>query len=590
MNNYKYYIIPFALFLSLVGFSQKLTTKLSTATIAPGRAFRVTFEADGQIANFKAPDFSGFDVLAGPSYSSSTSSVNGVYSYSASYTYQLRAQKEGILPIKAATAVVEGKKVQSNMVSIQVIKGHQPKQKSQDEVIQDQISKNLFLVTNITKNRCYAGEPLVLEYNVFFNVNLDKFDMLDQLELRGFYTKDLLKEIRVTQGKYKGRVMQKATLRKFLLIPQKSGKIKIPSIEFEFDVQVRTRSNRRDIFADFFQSTKSVKYYSKSKTINLEVEAPPKKNQPLNYSGAVGKYNINASISTDKTNVNEAITLKIDLKGGNNLKLVEFPKPDFPGDIEVYDPKVKESLKMDDNGSYGTKSYEYLLIPRFAGTYRLNKLAFNYFDPKKKKYITLNTPEFNIEVQGEATAIKPTNSTTIPLSSKDQVDLINSDIRYIQTGPVKLSSAKAPYFRSALFYFLLTLVPVLMIILFAWIKIRSNKPVNHATQRKKNARKAAQKYLVEARISIDNKNDFYEQLSKALYGYASDKFALPTSQLNKADLKTALETAQIKEQFASEFVSIIEQCDIARYAPSSGVVPKVILSQAESIIEKIENA
>jgi len=552
--------------------------------VEAGEQFRLGFTLNERGTDLQLPDLSNFDVLMGPSTSQSSSIqiINGKTTQTSSFSYIfiLRAKKEGNFTIRPASIKVDGKTYESNTLTIQVVKG-QPQQAGsqqnnqqdnpqQDETPAANISKdNLFVRIAVDKTNVSKGEQIISTVKLYIsqNVPLNGFDEVKLPTYEGFWTKDIEvpTQVNFTREVFNGKIYQVGVLKKTILFPQQTGAIRINPFEITCVVRQRVRQ-QQSFFDDFFDNYRMVKAKVVSEPVTINVKDLP--NQPGNFSGAVGKFNITSSI--DKTNVksNEAVTLKITVNGSGNLTLINPPKLDLPQDFEAYEPKTSDRVVASDNGLNGSITFEYLFIPRFAGNFTIPGVKFVFFNPSSKQYETQTTDAYNIKVlKGSDDA----SSSVVSSFSKENVKMIGKDIRFIKQNKAKLKPKDSSFYGTFEFY----LVYILSLAAFAVVFVLNRKKIkesaNIALMRNKRANKVASKRLREASVFLKNNQaeKFYESVIKALWGYLSDKLSIPVAELNRVKASESLLSKGIEQETVTELLQIIDDCEFARYAPAA---------------------
>lgn len=587
------------LFTGLTSMAEEVTFSMSApGIVSVGDQFSLTLVLNEKGDNLRMPDLQNFDLLMGPSVSSSSSMqiINGQVSRSVSYsyTYILKAEKEGNFTISPASIEVKRKIYQSNPVTIQVIKGRKPQTATQQGGNEQQSSggatfnttDNLFIRYETNKTNVYKGEMIAATLKLYSRVNVSIVDQsLPSFE--GFWTQDIeipQADQTRTQEAVNGIIYNVYTLQKKILIPQQTGKLAIEPAEMVFNVQQRVRS--QSIFDDFFGSVQNVRVPIKSDRISITVRDLPA--APNGFNGAVGKFSLSSSIDKTSISSNEAITLTVKITGNGNLKHINPFKFNFPADFEVYDPKTSYDYKASDAGIIGTTTFEQVFIPRFAGDYNIPSQNFVYFDPSDKIYKTLSTKQFDIHVEKGS---EDQNTTVISSMSKEDVKFIGKDIRYIKQDQLKLEPIGSKFYGSLPFYggYVLSLLVFVLIILVQQKKIKENANVD--LMRNKQASKMARKHLNAASVCVknNNKDEFFDALLRAFWGYLSDKLTLPLSELNRENARTTLSVHHVDEATIAEFIQLVDTCEMAKFAPSA-VHDSIeeLYKQASNIIGKFE--
>jgi hypothetical protein len=578
--------------------AQKLTVQTSRNRVAVGETFQISFSLNGNGSNFKAPNLNDFDVYSGPNQSSSMSFINGVMSQSITLSYILAAKREGKLTIGPASVNSGGSTIQSNPIIIEVVKGsansgnQNNNNQSQSSPNSENVSDNLFLKTTVSKTKVFQGEQITVTHKAYTRYQLKGFQDIKFPDYNGFWSQDEAmnnQQIQVTNENVDGVVYQVAELKRSYIFAQRSGKLKIEPMEAT--VVVRKQSNQRphDIFEQFFGGGYVDASYSvKGQPIFIDVQALPETNKPDNFSGAVGEFSYKVQLSKEKVKANDAVNLTITLSGNGNIKLVEAPKINFPEDFETYDPKVKENILANGNGVNGSKTFDYLIIPRHEGDYKIDQIGFSYFDPLKKEYVTIPAPDLNLHVDkgDESSATVITNS-----NRQEDLKVLGNDIRYIKTN--SNLKPKDDYFFGSLLFYLGLISPLIAFIGFLFVRrknIEQNKDAVAVKSRK--ATKMARKRLsiAEQHLKSNNKELFYIEIFKALYGYISDKLNIPVADLNKDHISETLKTKNVSEITIQQLITTLDNCEYARYAPSavSGDLNSIYNNTVE-LITKIEN-
>ena len=583
-----------ASFLNLAS-AQTFTAYASKNKVAVGEAFQIVFELQGDGSNFKAPSLKDFDVYSGPNQSNSMQIVNGNVSQSLSYAYVIAAKGEGKFTIAPASIYCNGATKQTNSMTIEVSKGTAGGSSAQGNQNNNSGTTitgdgNLFARSIASRTKAYVGEQITIVQKIYTRLNLVGFQDIKFPSYNGFWSQDLQQkgQISLNAETVDGTRYNVAEIKRTFLFAQRSGTLEIDPIEIA--CIIRQKAQARNSFDDFFGvgTYEDVVMKVKSRAVKIEVMPLPEENKPENFTGAVGNFTFKAEMNKNKVRSNEAINLNISISGRGNIKLIEPLKVNIPEDIEAYDPKVSDNTGVTANGVSGTKSFEYLLVPRHGGEYKVDKIDFSYFDPDKKTYITLPSPEFSINV--EKGKDEDGSNPIISSVKKENVKMIGNDIRYIKTN-VSLYEKSEPFFGSTGFYGGL-LSPILLFASLLFVSRRINKNNSDLVGVKsRKANKVAKKRLVAASLHMkENKKElFYEEIFKALYGYISDKLNIPYSELNKEFIVSELKAKNINEAVCADLIDTLDKCEFARYAPSAVSSDlNEIYTKAESIITCIE--
>ena len=585
--------------------------------VVVGRPFQLTYSVNQRSRDLRAPEFTDFDVLSGPytSTSSSTSFVNGkrTSSFEQTYTYMLMARTAGTFTIGPATIKVDGENVQSNGVRIQVLpedeqESSQPSAGSRQQSAGQSSSQpsagqggnvsseNLFVRTIASKTRVHEQEALMVTYKLYFaNVDVAQLTNNTKLpEFTGFLKQELEQgEIQTELEHYNGRNYQTAVLYRTILYPQHSGDIKIDPANFEAVLRVQVQQRPRSIFDDFFGSYTNVTRMLTAPGVTIHVAALPG-GKPAGFSGGVGRFTLTPSISQTEIQANEAVTIRLDIAGSGNMKLLKTPAIDWPEGFEPYDPKVTNNFNTTTAGVSGTKSIEYLAIPRSAGEYTIPAVKFSYFDIDEKAYKTLSTPEYTILVKrgaGEPAANGSQPSGVISYTQKEDIKQLGSDIRYIDT---KKPSAVS-YQPSAISYqwiWLWYVVPLIIaLILLVVLRKQIKEAADITRMRYKRANKVAQKRLkaAAAALKANDKDHFYEEIERAAWTYLSDRLSIPTADLNKENIASILRQKGVSEELIKEVMAVLSTAEFARYAPATDHAMDDLYADTTNLINKLEN-
>ena len=578
------------LILLLVGYASMADniqfTMEGPEVVANGEQFRLGFTLNDRGTDLQLPDLSNFDVLMGPSTSQSSSIqiINGKTTQSSSFSYIfiLRAKKEGKFIIRPASIKVGGKTYESNSMSIEVVKGQpqqaagqqsnqqQGNQQQQNETPAGNISKdNLFVRVAVDKANVSKGEQILATVKLYIsqNVPLNGFDEVKLPSYEGFWTKDIdvPTQVNFTREVFNGKIYQVGVLKKTILFPQQIGTIRIDPFEITCLVRQRVRQ-QQGFFDDFFDNYQIVKAKVVSDPVAISVKDLP--NQPANYTGAVGNFSLNGAIDKTSLKSNEAVTLKLNISGSGNLTLINPPKIELPQDFESYEPKTTDKTLANDNGLNGSVSFEYLFIPRFAGNFTIPAIQFVFFNPSTRKFETRSTEAYNLKV---TKGTDDPNSSVVSSFSKEDVKMIGKDIRFIKQNKSEFKPKGSSFYGTFSFY----AVFVISLIGFAAFYVINRKKIiesaNVTLVRNKRANKVALKRLKEASgfLKKSQAEQFYEAVIKALWGYLSDKLSIPVAELNREKTSTSLLAKGMDQEIVTELMTIIDDCEFARYAPTA---------------------
>ena len=566
--------------------------------------FRLSYTINTQdVDDFNLPELNAFEVDMGPSRSSQSSVqiINGKMTKNSSitYTYILRANQEGDFTIPAATAIIDGEEHQSNSVQVKVLKatssqqsqsgGQAPRMRTQSAGAQI-TANDLFIKASVSKKQVYEQEAVLLTYKVYSLVNLSQLSG-GIPELEGFHVQeiDLPQQKSFTMEEYNGKNYGVVVWRQYVLFPQKSGKLKIPKVDF--DALVVQHNRNIDPFEAFFNGGSSIVEVNKKITapeLTLDIQPLPETTQQ--FSGAVGQFRIKSDISTTDLKANEALTLKIIVSGTGNMKLMKTPTVNFPTDFETYDAKISDKTKITKDGAMGEKMFEYIAVPRHPGIYSIPPVEFCYFDTKEKTYKTLKTESFSVNIDKSNLPVANTSSN---FTQKEDVKLLASDIRYIHLGDVEMIDSGELF--GSVKYVLCFIIPLLTFCgLLIIYRKRAKANANISRQRNKKANKVAVKRMKRASTLLNEKqkSEFYDEVLKALWGYIADKLNIPTAELNKDIVKENLTEAGISNDDIVSLLETINECEFARFSSGNTTLENMrnVYNSATTAINKIENS
>ena len=560
-------------------------------TVTLGQQFRLVFEINTKEGKFLPPDLSDFDVLMGPStsYSQSTQIINGHITSSVSYTYTyiLQPKQVGTFVIQPGRLKIRNREIGSNALKITVVKGSTtPTPSGQTVTAPD---NNLFVKIIVNKTHVVQGEAVVATVKIYSRVNLTGFEEVDMPEFDGFLKQEIpTPNLTALQREYiNGQAYGTGIIQRFLLFPQTTGDIKIDPVKIVCLIRQRAHAAPGGFFDNFFDSYQTVRKPVLSKPVIIHVTRLPAGAPPV-FKGAVGTFGLDASLDKTSLKVNDAVTLKVKISGNGNLKLIEPPKVEFPPDFENYDPKITSNIKNTTHGATGYKQFEYLMIPRHAGNYRIPSIVFSYFDLSSVAYKTLKTPAFPLTVRKGTT---PETQQIITGGGQEALKYLGKDIHYIYNNPIKLKPAGYTLYGTWGFC-LVYILSLFLFIMAVWIRHRYLKVIGDQQRvRNRKANKVAGKRLKTAGqyLRKGDKNQFYEEVLKAVWGYLSDKLTLPLSDLTRETAFEVLKNRNIDKDSIEKLMRVIDQCEFARYAPEEKEGPMDKLYQdAVSVISELE--
>ena len=588
-------------------------TASAPAVVTVGERFELVFTLNfseyssaaslknAEIKNLKFPISSAFTMInSQPMETQATSMtmVNGKMSQSrnVTYTFYLQAQAPGTFEIGSASCEVSGTTYSSEKLSIEVIPdqnasgtsgGNGNTRQNTGRSSSSGSGAEIYFRTITDKKTVYQGEAITAQIKLFSKVSVTAVESLSLPSYDGFYMQDvnIPTLTRLERENVNGEIYGTGVLKKFVLFPQKSGEITIDAATMDVEILQQVQTMPRSIFDDFFMAqNQRVSRELTAPAVRITVQPLPSTGKPLNFSGAVGQFSMKSSVDKTSLKANETITLKLTITGSGNLKLIQNPSAELPPDFDTYDPKVTTSIQ--DNGISGTRTIEYLMIPRHEGTYVIPAVKFSYFNPQTKSYQTLTSSPYTITVE------KGDEQTATPMIaglSREDVRFLGQDIRFIQTRLPEFNRKGDYFFGSGRFfaYYVVSLLLFLAIVLICRQYIR--KYADEAFRKYRRAGKSAAIRLKNARNAM-KRNDveaFYEEVSKALWGFLSDKLGIPPSDLSRESATEAMLQNGCNEHQIHTFESLIDTCEMARYAPSAvSHELRAVYTQAADFIAK----
>ncbi|WP_225035390.1 BatD family protein [Winogradskyella sp. SM1960] len=562
----------------------KFEAKVSKKKLGINERLRIDFEMNQDGDNFVPPSFSDFDVVGGPNTSVSHQYVNGKRSFKKTYSYFLAPKKRGNFTIKQATIEIEGDTYKTFPITVNVTAAvSKPNGKA---AASDVAAENIHLVAEVSKSNPYLNEAITVVYKLYVSkhTGVNNWREKDIPRYNDFWSQNIeIKGFPVHVGEYKGEEYRYVILRKTVLYPQKIGALKLEPLVM--DVTVEVPSERTDIFGRSLLTRVPRVVTAGSRTIN--VKALPEEGKPSDFKGAVGNYDFKVSTTKSQLNATESLQAKIEVSGKGNLKLFELPKLTVPSSLEVYEPEHQENIRTNITGMQGKISDTYTIVPQYKGKYPVPNISFSYFDLATESYKRITSDDIVIDVlEGPTAAV--TNEEATTADTKQTVNTNTNTFAFIKTNSNWLSIESEPFFKSTGFWSLL-LVPFLAIPLA--IVVRRKKDARDADVQGNRIRKAdrlAKKYLSEAKKAMGQKESFYLALEKALHNYLKAKLNIETSDFNKEKIESLLSERKVEKEVVSDFISILENCELARYTPIAQVTMQNDYDKAAKTISLID--
>lgn len=578
-------VILFLIAIQPIWAQVQFEAKVSKTTLGLNERLRIDFTMNADGDNFSPPSFEGFRIVAGPSQQVSQSWINGRSSFNKSYSYFLLPTQKGTLIIKQAAVEINGQIYKTNPVKINVTAAV-PQPRDPNDEPQVSADDAIHLVAEISKGNPYVNEPITVVYKLYFsyNIGITNWRELNKPKYNDFWSQNIdIKQLVAEEGKYNGERYRFVVLRKTVLYPQKSGRLEIEPLSLDIDVQVPT--NRRDFFGRVQVMDDNKRVSAGSKTIT--VKPLPEAGKPVDFSGAVGRFNFSVTPSKTTLKNGESLDLKVAASGTGNLKLFTLPKPVVPNSLEMYDPVHNEQVQTPLSGMNGHISDSYTIIPQFKGKYPIKPMSFTYFDLGSGKYKTITSPEIMITVLDGPTA-SGNNVASVHADPNKMKVMAGEQFQYIKLKTSLEKIRKKDFLGSTMFYTLLCL-PLLIIPIIVLLKKKKEAIDGDVAGNKiRLSNKLAKKYLSEAKTQINNKEPFYIALEKAMHNFLKAKLHIETSEMSKDKIQEILLSKKVQPETVTAFINLTENCEFARYAPASSVAIQQDYEKAVTIISDLE--
>jgi hypothetical protein len=578
----KRYLILFLLSFQGLMAQVQFEARVSKTTLGLNERLRIDFVMNIDGDNFVQPSFDGFRIIAGPSQQVSQSWINGKTSFEKSYSYFLLPNQKGTLVIKQAMIEYNGQIYKTQPLKINVTAAtEQPRDPNDSQISADD---NLYLVADISNTNPYINQPITAVYKLYFsyNIGIDDWKELSKPKYNDFWSQNIdIKQLVAEEGMFKGERYRFVVLKKIILYPQKSGKLVIEPLAL--DINVKLPTNRRDMFGRVILTEGSKRVSAGAKTIH--VRALPEAGKPADFTGAVGKFNFKAIPSKTTLKNGESLDLVVSVTGSGNLKLFTLPKPEVPNALEMYDPVHDEKVNTPLSGMNGKISDSYTIIPQYKGDYVIKPMHFSYFDLGSGTYKTISSSEIKINVlDGPTQTAAPHDTASVSKNSIVGVE----QFKYIDLKTELVASKEPAFFGSNTFYTLLLLPFLLLPVIVLFKKKKEAIDSDVFGNRIKMNNRLAKKYLSEAKKQINNKEPFYVALEKAMHNFLKAKLHIETSEMSKDNIQELLLSRKASPDAVSSFIALTENCEFARYAPSSSATIQHDFDKAVAIISELE--
>lgn len=561
--------------------------KVSKNSLGLNERLRIDFNMNADGDNFTPPNFEacGFRVVGGPSQSVSQSWINGRGTFNKSYTYILMPTQKGSLTIRQASIEINGQIYKTSPIKINVTNAVQlPKDPNEAPAIS--ANDNLYLVADISNSNPFVNEPITVVYKLYFsyNIGITNWQELSKPKYNDFWSQNIdIKQLVAQDGMFKGERYRYVVLRKTVLYPQKSGKLEIEPLSLDIDCQVPT--NRRNFWGQVLMTEDSKRVSAGSKVIN--VKPLPEVGKPEDFGGAVGEFDFQVTPSKTVLKNGESLDLNVKVVGTGNLKLFNLPKPVMPSALEMYDPEHNENVSTPLSGMTGSISDKYTIIPQSKGNFQIKPMSFTYFDLGSRSYKTITSKEILINVLDGPGIASTSNDDRTNDVVKNKVEVAKS-FAFIKQKTTLKPIEKDDFLGSGLFYSLVFLpfLAIPFVVLARKKKEALDKDVVGNKIKKSNA--LAKKYLSEAQKHLNNKEPFYVALEKSLHNFLKAKLNIETSDMSKDKISEILNEKNAESATVSEFISLVENCEFARYAPSTSVSIQQDYDKAIRLISDLE--
>ena len=573
--------ISFLFFLN-ISFSQvKFETEVSKTKLGVNENLRVDFKMNKDGDNFSPPSFNGFRVVGGPNQSVSNSWINGVRTFSKTYSYFLTPEKKGNYTIGQASIEIDGDIYKTLPVKVQVTEAVESSLSpgSPSSVVDDDIELSI----EISKSNPYLNEPISVEFKLLFNpkINVTNLGEIDNPEFKNFWSQNIkIPRLEIKSTSYKGQRYNYVTWKKALLFPQKAGDLEL--LPLTLDVTIDVPTNRRDFFGNTIYTQTSKKVASRKRII--KVKNFPENGKPESFNGAVGNFDISLNSSKSQLKATESFQLEFKVNGNGNLKLFSLPEIIVPSSLEKYAPEFKEKINTSLSGMNGEISNVYTIVPQYQGKYPIPPVEFSFFNPKTEQYVTLYSNESIVDVLDGPTRlsesnVQASNPVSNSITSTDQFNFIKLSSDFIQIDRKNIIDSKKILFT-------LFLIPIIILVLaIIYFNLR-NKKVSENILKSRDADLLARQYLNDAKIDMNNKDSFYASLENALFNFIKSKYLIEREDFSKDRLKSILEKDKISDNIIEDLIDIINSCELARYTPTT---PEGMDQDYEKAVKVISN-
>ena len=576
----------FMFFISgLISAQVSFDAKVSKRKLGINERLRADFTMNKDGDDFEPPNFENFTVVGGPSQSINNSWINGVRSFSKTYSYFLAPKKRGVFTVGQASIEIEGEVYKTLPVKITVSAAiDKPKDPNDPNYI---ASEKIHLVAEVSNSNPYLNEAITIVYKLYVaqGIGVRNSREIDKPRYSDFWSQNIdVNGLGAQQGTYNGEDYLYVVLRKTVLYPQKTGKLNIEPLSL--DVTVEVPSNRRDVFGRSFMSTVNRRVSAGNRTIN--VKPLPEEGKPDSFTGAVGSFIFSLTTNKKELKASEAFEVKLEVVGNGNLKLFRLPELVLPSALEVYEPEHNESVTTLISGMKGKISDSYTVVANDPGSYPIPRVDFSYFDIKTKRYKTLDSERLVISVGTGPNMISEPEDGAAKLVSENNITPNLKLFRNFKTTKGFTPLQPDPFYKSNLFWVLLLgpflLIPILLFV----VKNRAVRALDVSGNKIRLTNRLARKYLSAAKKSLGKKETFYNALERALHNYLKSKLRIETSEFNKDKIGELLTKKKVESITLEGFLSILTACELARYTPLSSVDMQNDYDKAAQVINALD--
>lgn len=543
--------------LSSLGAQPRVEAIVSESRLVEGQSFSLEVRVtDGRIQSVTLDGFNDFHLVSGPSTSRSVQINNGVVSSISSRSWTLRPTKIGQLTIPPIAVKLDDATLFTKPIGLNVVRAS-----AAASGVSQGKSSSIFLVAEVDQTEVYRGEQLTVTWTLYTQLNISGWEIVSLPSMSGFWVEELFapNKLRLRERVRNGTRYYSAVVRRTALFPTRSGNLEIDPLVLKIGVQTQRRNRPDPFFKDFsFLNTGRVENREvPSPTVSVHVKPIPARNRPGGYEGLVGQYSLTGGLDYDEVGEDEAVTLSLTISGQGNFKALEPPIIDFPQGLEVFDPKVTNEASLGDIIG-GTRTLEYVIIPRDAKTFVIPRARLPHFNPGKGQYEVSTVGPFTLKVlprEGKAA------STTG--YSRREVALMGQDIRFVRSDRPRWLKTGAGWYTTGLL-----LLNLATVFLFAapWMGngVRSFATVVIPTLQVRRALRSALSIIEKAQ---GDPSLVYGQFSRAVTLYLNRKLGRYSQEYVLEDVMALFADRGIPAAYGEIVTQVLEHAAAARFAP-----------------------